>query len=572
MDLPNPYRALFVANPQPMWVYDVETLRFFDVNEAALTKYGYARDEFLALGLTDIRPDEDADLVRAAVRDHSGATLRTSGPWRHRLRGGHEIEVEITSQLLTFAGRPAALVAVRDVSVERALEERVRHYSLHDALTGLGNRRKLLLQLDSAVHSEESPERALLVMDIDGLQRVNVELGRDAGDELLITIADVFANTYDTQAEVYRIAGETFAFVVGPDVPAARGHAQRLLAALNGPFTVGGQEAFVSAHIGIALAESGWGPDDLVRAADAALQSLQGTHGARVAVFNADHAVLSQVLRSQGFSLESELRRAVRGDQFRVLYQPIVDLRRGQMSGVEALVRWDHPLRGMLTPNEFIAEAERVGIVAAIDAWVLSTSCGQLRAWREAGLRPLRMSVNFSGCDLDGGPELVRRIGFELERNGLHPSLLEIELTESTALRNQEEVKTLLDDLRSMGVGVALDDFGTGYSMLDRIRDLQVDRIKIDRTFVRRAVGDGAPLVTALITMAHSLHLGVVAEGVETQRQLDMLRDNGCDFAQGYLIGRPMSEEAIEAQLRGITLGQRPLGHSRVARAAPKHS
>jgi diguanylate cyclase (GGDEF)-like protein len=471
------------------------------------------------------------------------------------LRNGHEIEVEITSQLLTFDDRPAALVAARDISVERALEERFRQYALHDPLTGLGNRRKLQLELETAPQSDAAVAdgREVAIVRIEGLQPVNVELGRDAGDALLASIADVLARVHGDDAHLYRIGEHTFALLMAVGLPSARGHAHALLEAIRRPFAVGGQEAFVTAHIGVAAAEPTWAADDLVRAADAALESISDRRGSHMAVFNTDADVLSHVLQSQGFSLEGELRRAVREEQLRVLYQPILDLHRGRISGVEALVRWDHPLRGVLAPSEFIPHAERAGIVADIDAWVLATACRQVRAWRDEGVPPLGVSVNLSGRALDAGPELAQRVRIELERNEVEPSLLEVELTESTAFHDLEEVQTVLDEVRALGVSVALDDFGTGYSMLDRVRDLRVDRIKIDRTFVRRAVDGGAPLIDAVITMAHSLHLGVVAEGVETQRQLDMLRAHGCDFAQGYLIGRPMPASDINAQVAHVT-------------------
>lgn len=551
-----------------MWVYDVATLRFLDVNDAALLKYGYTRDEFLALRVTDIRPRRDTERVRQSIRKRRGNQLTTSGPWRHLLHDGREIEVEVTSQPLTFAGRPSVLVSARDISVDRALEERLRHFSLHDPLTGLGNRRKLTLELDDVLQrSTEGGGRALLVIDIEGLKTVNTELGRQGGDEVLVAFVDRFATACGDQARLYRIDGQAFGAIVDADLRVARGHAAALLSALIPPFSVGGQEAFVSAHIGVARSEPGWRADDLLRTADAALQSVSDLRGPRIAVFNGDHDVLRHVLRSQGFAPAGELRRALKEEQLRVFYQPLLDLRRGEISGVEALVRWEHPLRGLITPYEFIPIAERAGIVAEIDVWVLATACRQMRAWREAGLPAMTMSVNLSGHDLDSGPQLVAQIRAELERNAIDPSLLEVELTESTALHNQEEVERILDELRALGVGVALDDFGTGYSMLDRIRDLPVDRIKIDRTFIRRVTAGGGPLVTAVITMAHSLHLGVVAEGVETDAQLTVLRAQGCDFAQGYLIGRPAPASAISAQLRSVTRFPDSSVHHRISRS-----
>lgn len=554
-----------------MWVYDVETLRFLDVNDAALAKYGYTRAGFLALRITDIRPPEEAEDVVEAVRDRRGRLLVTSGPWRHRLRDGPMIQVEVTSHPMTFAGREAMLVSARDISQERAMEERFRSFELHDQLTGLGNRRKLMLQLADAFSTAHASGGlpALLVIDVEGLKTINSELGRDTGDHILVTIVDRLREALDAQVELFRIDGATFSALARgvATLDAARAYATNALATLNRAFTMGGRELFVSAHVGIALAEPGWGSDDLIRTADAALLSITHLRSRRIAVFNGDQNVLKYVLRGERFALEGELRRALHDDQLRLHYQPILDLRRGVLSGVEALVRWEHPQRGRIGPSEFIPIAERAGIVSAIDSWVVATACRQHRAWRRSGLPPLTMSVNVSGYDLEAGSRLVDTIAGELKRNRMDPECLEVELTESTALHNSDDVATLLEELRGIGVRIALDDFGTGYSMLDRIRDLSVDRIKVDRTFVRRITDDGGALVRAVIAMAHSLHLAVVAEGVETEDQLALLEHQGCDFAQGYLIGRPEPAEVVQELLRVRAAPVVPLQQPRLARA-----
>lgn len=570
---PNPYHALFVANPQPMWVYDLETLRFLDVNDAALAKYGYARDEFLGLELTDIRPSDDADRVGADVQRHRETPLVRSGPWRHRLRNGHEIEVEITSQLMAFEGRAACLVGVHDVSAERALAKQLRHYALHDPLTGLANRQHLTMQVHEALQLPvDALDRcALLIADIEGVATVNEELGRDAGDQLLIAVAGRLLQARGDRAKVSRIGGTTFGllFIGVADADLVRADAGELIAAISRPFYISGHEVGVSVRIGISVSEAGWSADDLIRGADAALGSLKDRRGPRLAIFNADPDVLHHVLRSKRLALERELRRAVNEDQLRLYYQPILDLHQDKISGVEALVRWVHPDRGLVAPNDFIPIAEHAGIVSEIDGWVMATACRQIRAWRQDGLSALSISVNVSGHDLNMAPQLASLIEAELQRNRIQPSLLEIELTESSALRNHDQVKRILGEVRALGVGIAIDDFGTGYSMLDRVRDLSVDRIKIDRTFVERLPLEGGALVAAMITMAHSLHLQVVAEGVQTNEQLKFLREHDCDYAQGYLIGRPTSAAEIA---RLVAVGGRfppASSASRLFRLAP---
>ncbi|MBV8528502.1 MAG: EAL domain-containing protein [Candidatus Dormibacteraeota bacterium] len=534
----NQYRELFLASPQPMWIRERRTLRILEVNDAAIAMYGYTRDEFLALRVTDISAAGRRSAGGETAPRSGRRTRQADGLARHRRKNGHELDVEVTSRPLTYEGRDAVLVAVRDVTFERALDERFRHYSLRDSRTGLGNRSQLVLDSAALQRAWQQPV-ALLMIEIHGLRTVNVELGRDAGDEVIIAVGSTLRILFGEEAPLFHLAGQTFAAFVEGDEAQARQHANRVLSAMRQPYVAAGTEAFVSAHVGIAIGEPGWDAGELLRLADAAVQSAK-VSGSRVAVFNTDPHVLRHVLRSRGFTLESALLHAVQENQLRTVYQPILDVAAGTIAGVEALVRWQHPQVGLLLPGEFIPHAERAGVIFDIDSWVLSESCRQIAAWRTAGITPRPVSVNLSARDLDGALDIADHIRRELERYGVDASLLAVELTETTALHNREAVERLLDDLRAMGVAVALDDFGTGYSMLDRIRDLRVDRIKIDRTFIRRALNGGGPLVTAVITMAHDLHLEVVAEGVERDEELAMLRAHGCDFAQGYLIGEPM--------------------------------
>jgi diguanylate cyclase (GGDEF)-like protein/PAS domain S-box-containing protein len=543
-------REIFLDNPQPMWAYDKETLRFLDVNDAAVAKYGYSRDEFLAMTIRDIRPvAEMPHLDASLLAQHTGSSVDSSGPWIHRLRDGRLIEVEVTSHMQTYLGRSAALVTARDITVQRVLEERLRHHALHDPLTGAGTRELLMHEIDSTDGAGAAPSSrcAIFLVDITAMRALNEMLGRDAGDELLVQVYDRLAGALDGPTTVARIGGDTFAllrFDIGAaDTAMATG--ERIQAALTAPFKVRGHDVPVSASVGIALSEPGVEARQLLRNADTALQSARET-GRRVAMFNID----DQAAALERRALESDLHRALAEGQFRLVYQPQLDLRTGVITGVEALARWHHPERGVIGPLEFIPMAERLGLITRLDAWAIGAACRQAREWIDAGLPPLNMAVNVSGHDLASGDQLVELVRDELARNRLAPERLELELTESVALRDHRDVEVVLIKIRELGVHIALDDFGTGYSMLDRIRDLPIDTLKIDRSFVRRTSSDGGRLVVAIINMARSLGMGVVAEGVETEQELAFVERNGCDLVQGYLISHPIAAEEVAALMQ----------------------
>ncbi len=534
-----------------MWVYDLETLHFLDVNEAAIQKYGYSRDEFLGMRITDIRPAEDHEKLMASVSGRGTRPVDSSGPWRHRLRDGRVIDVAVTSHVQDFGGRPAVLLCVRDITVERELEERLRHHALHDPLTGAGNRELLMLNLAEmlAAPSTTTP-CALLLVDIEGMKAVNDGLGRDGADELLVAVCERLTAAAGEGAHVARLGGDVFAATTcgTRDVQAARRWAEHVTAAIAEPFIIRDRRLAVSASGGLALGEPGEGERELLRNADVALQTAKEARAVgarRIELFDPER----DRARLERLALEADLRGAVDAGQLRLVYQPLLDVASSRITGVEALIRWQHPQRGLLPPAAFLPIAERCGLMPSSDAWVIATACRQGREWLDRGLPQMTISVNICGHDVETGPALVELVRRELQRNRLPARCLEIELTESVALRDREEAETVLGELRALGVRVALDDFGTGYSMLDRLRDLPMDRVKIDRTFVRRATGEGASLLRAMIAMAHSLGLDAVAEGVETQQELELLMSWGCDAIQGFLISKPIAAADIDAML-----------------------
>jgi diguanylate cyclase (GGDEF)-like protein/PAS domain S-box-containing protein len=544
------FRILFTANPQPMWVFDRADLQFLEVNTAAVNHYGYTRDEFLGMRITDIRPPEDVELL-ARELDARGAGLGSSRQWRHVTKDGRTITVDIATHNIEFGGRDAVLVLAQDVTERLELDERLRHQAFHDTLTGLANRALFYDRVEHAVARGQRSEEAFAVLfiDLDNFKAINDTVGHGAGDAVLLEVASRLRHAIRPSDTAARLGGDEFAVLLEPVAGGAIAIAvaERIAAGLNRPVEVEGDVWFVSGSVGIAFSEhSGNSVDTILRNADVAMYNAKKRGRAQFSVFEPEMHE-SVVARSM---LEGELRQAIARDQLTLHYQPQFDLKRLRVTGVEALVRWNHPRRGLLAPGEFIALAEETGLVEELDTWVLENAARQMLEWTEAGLDQLTLGVNVSGREM-ASKGLSQRIAQTLAGVGLPPSRVELEVTESVAFE-AENARATLVRLREAGFRVAIDDFGVGFSMLGRLQDLPVDRLKIDRSFVEKITfgEDEAPIVSGIIAMAHSLRLKVVAEGIETSEQLAFLKRAGCDEGQGYRLGRPMPAAEIEPLLR----------------------
>jgi diguanylate cyclase (GGDEF)-like protein len=432
-----------------------------------------------------------------------------------------------------------------------AIAERATRDALHDPLTGVANRALFLdrLAITLARVGRLRSAAGVLYLDLDNFKQVNDGLGHAAGDELLIAAAERIRACLRPGDSTARLGGDEFAVLLEDlaGVDDAKRVADRILAALRQPFTAQGREVFISVSVGVAVTYADeTDPDQLLRNADIAMYSAKEGGKGRHVVF--DRSMHDALLDRT--ALERDLWRAVERGEMRLVYQPLVDLHSGCIVGAEALVRWDHPVRGTIGPDRFIPIAVKAGLIADIDAWVVDTACAQARAWRDAGLPPVRIAVNASGGQFEDG-SVVERVSESLRRHGVPPGQVEVELSERVAVRHENTTETV-HRLQAMGVRVAIDDFGTGYSMLDTLRHFPGDTLKIDKGFVDELVtgGDRAPLLGAIIAMGHGLGLRVVAEGVETTDQLAFLRLHGCDEAQGYIFSRPVDPTAFERKFR----------------------
>jgi diguanylate cyclase (GGDEF)-like protein len=440
--------------------------------------------------------------------------------------------------------------ARRQATYRRALlasEERYRGLAMHDALTDLPNRRHFLERLDAVLNARRTAHVAVLLLDLDDFKVVNDSLGHETGDELLRTLAARLARTVRAGDLVARLGGDEFVVLCEgvESADSAEVLAGRLAAAWEQPFQLAGSAHYAKASVGIALAEPDrdTSAEELMREADAAMYRAKDRRSGW-AIFHED--MQSQALNH--LRVESELRRALDRDELRLAYQPIVSTDSGEPVGVEALLRWQHPERGLLGPFDFLDVAERSGLIVPIGRWVVAEACRQVAVWNagRAG-EPLHLTVNVSAAQI-ASDSLEADVAGALLASGLSPKLLGLEITEHALIDNPDEAQRLLLALRARGVRLLLDDFGTGYSSLGYLRRFRIDAVKIDRTFVAgmHENVDQHAIVEAIVRMANALGLEVVAEGVELDEQLAALRALGGERAQGFLFSRPLLPEEFE--------------------------
>ena len=437
-----------------------------------------------------------------------------------------------------------------DVTEQHIAAKRIAHMASHDALTNLGNRSLLRERL-----AEELPRVrrgatcALHYLDLDRFKSVNDTLGHPVGDALLKAVAERLRLTVREIDTVVRLGGDEFSVLqLGVDEPEqAMSLARRLLEVISAPYQIAEHAITIGTSIGIALApRDGLDADDLIKKADIALYHTKATGRGTATIF--EPSMQANFLARR--ALEQDLRDAITDEQFDLHYQPVVDLKSGSVSSVEALIRWTHPTRGAVSPMDFIPVAEEVGLISAIGEWVLRRACKDAMQW-PAGIK---IAVNVSPSQFKS-TDLVALVTNTLAEVGLDAGRLTLEITESTILQGDDAVLSVLNRLREQGVTIALDDFGTGYSSMSYLRRFPFDTLKIDRSFIRDAAdrSDSAAIVRAIASLASSLGMKTVAEGVETNADLDMVRAAGCSHVQGYLFSRPVPVTSVAAVLASLT-------------------
>lgn len=680
------YRLLFEANPQPMWVFDLETLVFLAVNDAAVANYGYTRGEFLAMTVKEIRPSTEvaAFVTSLATRDWERGQQRL---FKHRKKDGTIIDVAVRLNDMTFAGRKAGLVLAtditeriragaelqeseeryrrlveqspeailvhcderyvyaneaavrllggerpeeivgrsvldfvvpedaalvreqahqtyerrdaaetmievkrrrldgeirvteafcipityngrdgaqviyRDITERKRVEEQLVHTALHDNLTGLPNRTLFMDRLKQSLERKKRQgayQFAVLFVDFDRFKNVNDSLGHVQGDRLLRVLAQRLEKSLDPAYTIARLGGDEFAILANEitETQDAIRIAEQLQRAMTLPVVLRGSEVFISASIGIAISAREYSrPEEMLRDADTAMYRAKALGAGRHVVFDsAMHARVVALLQ-----LENDLRRAIARDEFQVLYQPIVSLMTAETIGFEALVRWQHPRLGLLSPTDFIPLAEETGLIIPLDQWILREACRQMRIWQGQfpALPHLSISVNISGKQF-AQPDFLDHVTRILAETGLDTHRLKLEITESALIGQAEMAEAVLWRMRAAGIHVQLDDFGVGYSSLSYLHRFPIDTLKIDRSFVSSAGmrNEDAEIIRAIVTLAHNLNIDVIAEGIETTEQRAHVQALECDLGQGYYFSLPLHAGMAERLLTECTTAE----------------
>lgn len=543
-----------------------------EANAACREMLGFKLEELIGRQLSSLLNECESATLPAACADVM-SSLRESValelPFVHK--DGSEVWGQLTLARVERGNESRLMAMLQDVSARKRMEQALERQAFRDDLTGLANR---VLFRDRLRHALERRSRvgaqvAVLLLDLDGFKRVNDSLGHAAGDQLLRVIGDRIQNSVRSGETVARLGGDEFAIVLemmrSDDDP--QNLAERLLTNIAAPVDLSGREVAVNVSIGIAVAEPGEDDDTLLRNADAAMYAAKSLGKHRVRRFDPSMHARALVW----LELEQDLRRALQNNELELHFQPLVRMRTGTLRGFEALLRWNHPRRGTISPGEFLHVAEETGLIVEIGRWVLHEACRQASQWGEAqaGERPA-VSVNLASRQLDD-PDLISEVRDALAQSGLDPSRLILEITESEVMRNPETARMRLQALRSQGVRVAIDDFGTGYSSLSHLQYFPVDELKIDRTFITRLDhGDREiSFVRAMIALAHSLGIEVVAEGIEYDVQYAALDQLGCDIAQGFLLSAPLNPANMSDYLLSpLTPGERRVGVEPAEQAA----
>lgn len=550
------YRRLFETANDGIMLLDHESGRITDVNPALAAMVNQDPSQLLGHVLWERKPFSANPSCRAALDELGRQEQVRFDDWILETGRGTSVNVEVNSILYHVDGSTVVQCNLRDITDRKEAEARIRYMALHDALTGLPNRLLFEDRLSNAIaHARRHDAHvAVLMLDLDRFKHINDSLGHHIGDQLLEEFAMRLRTCLRESDTAARLGGDEFAISL-PDLTSmddAETVAQKILGVLQTPFQIEQHELNIGGSIGIArYPDDGIDHGTLLRAADTAMYDAKAQGRGIYRFFTPELNEAAQLRHM----LVNEVRQARQRGEFLIYYQPQLSLTSEQITGVEALLRWEHPKHGIISPSLFIPSLEELGLMPEVGEWVLRTACLQNAEWQAKGLPPLRTAVNLSAQQFYRG-NIVRAVASALEESGLEPQWLELELTESLTLDESETTIRIMTELKDLGVSLTLDDFGTGWSSLSYLRRFPLDRIKIDRSFMRDVTTheNAAAVVHSILNLAKSLGLSCVAEGVETTDQLQYLKEQLCSEMQGFLFSHPLPAEEMPALLRAASL------------------
>jgi diguanylate cyclase (GGDEF)-like protein/PAS domain S-box-containing protein len=552
------FDSMFSQHPDGVFAFSRDRRLVF-ANQALSRLTGYSREELLSMSLMKLVPAEQSVLMRKSFYEALRGRLQTSEVTCVR-KDGSTIDASITLLPNFFNNRVVGLHGIlKDISHTKRDERHILYLANHDALTGLPNRNLLNDRMEHAIQQAKwlDTQIAVLFMDLNRFKIINDSLGHDKGDVLLRAVSERLKTAVRDVDTVARLGGDEFVVMLEniTDTDYVLQVAKELLRVVCQPVNLDGNIVSVSTSIGASLYPSdGESASTLLKNADLAMYAAKDFGLGQFRLYSPDMNLkaVTRLMR------ENNLRHALAQSQLTLHYQPRIDITLNEIVGVEALVRWDHPEKGLIYPANFIELAEETGMIDEIGEWVLMEACQQLKVWRDNGLRPIKMSVNVSAVQLKSD-RICETVVRALELSDVDPAYLDLEITESSLMENLDTANSTLQRFRAVGVSLSIDDFGTGYSSLNYLKRLPINTLKIDKSFVRDVADnqDDAAIISATIAMAHNMHLRVVAEGVTSFEQMEFLRSCRCDEVQGYLICQPLPPDEMESffktsQLRGI--------------------
>lgn len=549
------YRSL--VEKSLVGVYIIQNHTIVYANPYLVKLLGY-QEATIGLQVWDVIHPEDRLMVENNIRSIPNEHEGIHHQFRVIKRDGSIIDVELLSNRIMYQGQPAVIGTVLDITKRKQVEELNAYLAYHDSLTDLPNRRMFEKKLEELLTVARACRQKLAVMylDMDRFKYVNDSLGHKIGDQLLNMISGRLQHCVRQNDFIARMGGDEFTIVL-PDIQSTESAvnvARRIIETLNEPFIIEDYELYITTSVGISMyPNDGEDSESLMKFADSALYRAKDLGKNNFQVFTSSMNVQTYKI----FILEKDLRKAIQRNELELYYQPKVKALTGEIVGAEALIRWNHPEWGLITPNEFLSLAEETGLITAISAWVKRTVCHQNKQWQEAGLPRIPISVNVSAKRFLY-KEMVSTIKNVLHDTGLDPSYLEIEITEDSLLEHEEVVTSILNELKELGVGISLDDFGTGYSSLSYLKRFKqkINTLKIDKSFIQDLYQDSEDnaIIAAIIQLAHQMNMSVVAEGVETEEQLHLLKHLKCELIQGYLFSKPVPAGEFAKLLRKGTL------------------